>query len=174
MTANRWRSLGAAAARAVPEGLATTHQPVPSQDGRVALAFHSIASRLRTLLDQSDLADVDAVVAIARGGVVGGALAAYHLQLPMHVVQIRYRDDANVPLEAAPTVLGGGPDVRASHVLVVDDVCVSGATLRAACEALGPVASTTLVLKGRPGAADLVVFDDVTSCVRWPWGLEPD
>lgn len=146
--------------------------PAPASDGTVVLSFELIASRLRALLEGSDLAHVDAVVAVARGGVVAGALVAYHLQVPLRVVRLRYRDDANVPLAAAPGLLGDVPDVRGLHVLVVDDVSVSGATLRAICTALDAAATTTLVLKGRPGAADLVVFDDVPSCVRWPWGLE--
>ena len=77
-----------------------------------------------------------------------------------------------MPLAADPRLLGDVPDVRGRHVLIVDDVSVSGATLRTIRAALAPAGSTTLVLKGRPGAADLVVFDDVPSCVRWPWGLE--
>ena len=157
---------------AAPAGRGFTATPAAASDGKVALSFEMIASRLRTLLERSDLAHVDAVVAVARGGVVAGALVAYHLRLPLWVVRLRYRDDANVPLEAGPRLLGDVPDVRGLHVLIVDDVSVSGATLRTIRAALDPSASTTLVLKGRPGAADLVVFDDLPSCVRWPWGPE--
>ena len=138
----------------------------------MVLPFDLIASRLRSLLERSDLAHVHAVVAVARGGVVAGTLVAYHLQVPLRVVRLHYRDDAHVPLAAAPKLLGDVPDMRGLHVLVVDDVSVSGATLRAICTTLDAATTTTLVLKGRPGAADLVVFDDVPSCVRWPWGLE--
>lgn len=166
----------AVAADALPAAHGPTHHaPAPSEDGRVALPFGLIAERLRALLlERSDLSHVDAVVAIARGGVVAGALVAYHLQVPLHIVRLRYRDDTNVPLAASPRLLGEVPDVGGLHVLVVDDVSVSGATLRAIRATLDAAASTTLVLKGRPGAADHVVFDDVPSCVRWPWALEPD
>ncbi len=172
MSALRRRRPEAAAANALPATGGPTHPaPEPGEDGRVALPFALIAERLRALLvERNDLSRVDAVVAVARGGVVAGALVAYHLRVPLHVVRLQYRDDTNVPLAASPTLLGDVPDVGGLHVLVVDDVSVSGATLRAICAALDAAGSTTLVLKGRPGAADLVVFDDVPSCVRWPWG----
>jgi len=175
MSALRRRRPDTAAVDAIHPASGTTHAaPAPGEDGRVALPFTSIAERLRALLvERRDLSRVDAVVAVARGGVVAGALVAYHLQVPLHVVRLQYRDDTNVPLAASPTLLGDVPDVAGLHVLVVDDVSVSGATLRAICAALDAAASTTLVLKGRPGAADLVVFDDVPSCVRWPWGPVP-
>jgi uncharacterized protein len=139
---------------------------------KVALTFETIALRLRRLLDAVDLRHVDAVVAVARGGVVAGALVAYHLRLPLHVVRSRFRDDLNAPLDEAPQLLGAVPDLTGRHVLVVDDVSVTGATLRAVASALGAAGTTTLVLKGRPEAADHVVFDDVPSCVSWPWGVE--
>ncbi|CAN5624190.1 hypothetical protein BH23DEI1_BH23DEI1_05570 [soil metagenome] len=139
---------------------------------KVLLTFHAIAARLRHLLDTNDLRHVDDVVAVARGGVVAGALVAYHLGLPLHVVRSRFRDDGNAPMATAPTVAAQSPDLTGHHVLVVDDVSVTGATLRAVAEVLGAAGTTTLVLKGRPGSADHVVFDDVPSCVAWPWEVE--
>jgi hypoxanthine phosphoribosyltransferase len=139
---------------------------------KVVLTFETIASRLRRLLDATDLRHVDEVVAVARGGVVAGALVAYHLRRPLHVVRSRFRDDANVPLDEVPHVTAEPLDLRGRHVLVVDDVSVTGATLRAVAAALGAEGTTTLVLKGRPGAADHVVFDDVPSCVVWPWAVD--
>jgi uncharacterized protein len=135
---------------------------------RQALAFAAIADRLRETLRAHPLGELDGVVALARGGVVLGALAAYELGLPLQVLRLAYRDDTNRPMHPHPTHRGALPQVAGGRVLLVDDVSVSGATLRAARELLG-CAALTLVAKGRPGAADLILFDDLPGCVDWPW-----
>jgi uncharacterized protein len=134
----------------------------------VPLPFERVAERLRAVLDAASLTEVQAVVAIARGGVVAGALCAYHLGVPLRLLRLRYRDDANSPMSDAPELIGVPPALGAGPLLLVDDVSVSGASLRAAQALLG-APTITLVVKGRAGAADLVVFDDVPSCVVWPW-----
>jgi hypothetical protein len=55
------------------------------------------------------LGELAGVVALARGGVVLGALAAYELGLPLQVLRFSYRDDANRPLHPHPTHRGGLP-----------------------------------------------------------------
>ena len=135
---------------------------------RVPMPFERVAARVRERVRAAALGRIDAVVALARGGVVPGALIAYELGVPLRLLRLRFRDDANVPLGAVPSVDEDVPDVRGLRVLIVDDVSVSGATLRAAQAALGTEA-VTLVVKGAPGAADVVLFDDVPSCVVWPW-----
>jgi uncharacterized protein len=131
------------------------------------LAFDRITERLRATLASPPR--VDAVVAIARGGLVPGALVAHHLGLPLHALRSRYRDDAHVPQSSAPRLDAAAPDLRGLRVLLVDDVTVTGATLRAVAASLDAAAVTTLVFKGRPGSADWIVFDDVPECVIWPW-----
>lgn len=147
---------------------ATTAAPLA--DGRVAIPFELVAARLREHLARGTIGRVDAVVAVARGGVVLGAMAAFALGVPLRLVRSRFRDDDHRPLQGAPAIDADVPDVRGQRVLVVDDVSVSGSTLRAAVAALGTdVEAVTLVAKGRPGAADHVLIDDVASCVAWPW-----
>ncbi len=139
-----------------------------SRAPKVDLDFLRIAERLRTA-DLPPREEVDAVVAIARGGTVPGALVAYRLERPLRLLRLSFRDDANAPRREAPEPVGPVPDVRGLRVVLVDDVSVSGATLRRARELLGAARTTTVAMKGAPGAADLVLFDDVPSCVRWPW-----
>ena len=139
----------------------------------VALPFRDIATRLKSTLrsavNSGELAELDAVVALARGGVVAGALAAYELGLPLRLLQLSLRADDNVPKWSEPVALGPVPDLRGQRILIVDDVSVSGATLNAAKALLVGATARTLVLKGRAGAADYVLFDDVPQCVRWPY-----
>jgi gluconokinase len=137
-------------------------------EGTTDLTFARVAERLRTAdLPRRDA--VDAVVAVARGGTVPGALVAYHLEAPLRLLRLSFRDDANAPKTPAPEAVGAVPDVRGQRIVLVDDVAVSGATLRRAREVLGAAHVVTVAFKGRPGAADVVLFPDVPTCVRWPW-----
>ena len=137
-------------------------------DGKVDLTFERIAERIRAA-DLPPRDEVDAVVAVARGGTVPGALIAYRLERPLRLLRLSFRDDANAPKTPEPRPIGEVPDVRGQRIVLVDDVSVSGATLRAARELLGAARTTTVAFKGRPDAADVVLFPDVPRCVRWPW-----
>ncbi len=137
-------------------------------EGATDLPFGRVAERLRTA-DLPPRDAVDAVVAVARGGTVPGALIAYHLDKPLRLLRLSFRDDANAPKGPGPEPVGAVPDVRGQRIVLVDDVAVSGATLRRARELLGAAQVVTVAFKGRPGAADVVLFPDVPTCVRWPW-----
>lgn len=134
----------------------------------VDLTFTRIAERLRTA-DLPPREAVDAVVAVARGGTVPGALVAYRLEKPLRLLRLSFRDDANTPKGPHPEPVGAVPDVRGQRIVLVDDVAVSGATLRRARELLDAAHVVTVAFKGRPGTADVVLFPDVPTCVRWPW-----
>lgn len=109
---------------------------------------------------------VDAVVAVGRGGLVPGGITARMLGVPMGRIRISYRNDANAIVRPRPEVLAPAEIPPGDHLLVVDDVAVTGATLRTAVEALTPRAATTLVIIGR---ADLVAFPEIDMCVTWAW-----
>ncbi len=136
--------------------------------GATDLTFERIAERVRAA-DLPPREEVDAVVAVARGGAVPGALIAYRLEKPLRLLRLSFRDDANTPKAAAPEPVGAVPDVRGQRIVLVDDVSVSGATLRRARDLLGAAHVVTVAFKGRPDAADVVLFPDVPNCVRWPW-----
>jgi uncharacterized protein len=130
---------------------------------KVHLEFAEISRRLREL----QLPNVDAVIGIGRGGVVPASMVAHQLGVPLHVLRVNYRDDDNKPRSSAPRLLEEFHfDFAGFHVLVVDDVSVTGATLNAAREVLIGASITTLVCKGK---ADFVLFPEVASCVIWPW-----
>ena len=136
--------------------MATTSSAVP-------LTFDAISARLYALT----VPDVDVVVGIATGGTVPAALLAHQLRRPLALVTLNFRAPDNTPRRPAPEVLGPVPALEpGSRVLLVDEVSVTGATLRAASALFKEQRVTTLVLKGR---ADLVAFPEVQSCVAWPW-----
>lgn len=80
--------------------------------------------------------DPDLVVGIATAGVVPGAVVAAMLGREFHsmVVSRKYRSDAERP---HPAIFGAAPaEVRAKRVLIVDETCDSGDTLRLAVGAI--------------------------------------
>jgi carbohydrate kinase (thermoresistant glucokinase family) len=141
---------------------------VSDEAAKVDLDFGRIVERVRTA-DLPPREEVDAVVAIARGGTVPGALIAYRLERPLRLMRVSFRDDANRPSRDEPQAVGELPDVRGQRIVLVDDVTVSGATLRRAAALLDAARTTTVAFKGAPDAADVVLFPDVPRCVRWPW-----
>lgn len=80
--------------------------------------------------------DPDVVVGIATAGVVPGAVVAAMLGREFHsiVVSRKYRAEET---RATPAVFGAAPqEVRGQRVLIVDETCDSGDTLRLAIGAI--------------------------------------
>jgi hypoxanthine phosphoribosyltransferase len=74
----------------------------------------------------------DLVVGVATAGVVPGAAVSAILDLPFHSILISRRYSAEQVRET-PAVFGAAPsDVRGKRVLIVDETCDSGQTLRLA------------------------------------------
>lgn len=77
------------------------------------------------------------VVGIATAGVVPGAAVAAILDLPFHSILVSRRYNASV-IRETPAVFGAAPvEVRDKRVLVVDQTCDSGQTMRLAIAAVG-------------------------------------
>jgi uncharacterized protein len=148
---------------------------------KVRLELPDIAQKLKSLT----LPDVDAVVGIATGGVAFASIVAFWLEKPLHVIHLNYRDESNKPRYQQPKLLkpfdvnpttfnkglqplaDGEPMENSSkHILIVDDVSVSGATLETAKNLLPDFQFTTLVIKGK---ADFVLYPDVRACILLPW-----
>jgi uncharacterized protein len=76
--------------------------------------------------------DPDLVVGIATAGVVPGAAVAAMLDRPFHSMLVSRRYQAETVRET-PAVFGAAPaEVRGKNVLIVDETCGSGDTLRLA------------------------------------------
>ncbi len=79
----------------------------------------------------------DIVVGIATAGVVPGAAVAAILDRPFHSILVSRRQP-DTTVRDTPSVFGAVPtDVRGKRVLVVDETCDSGATMRLAISAIG-------------------------------------
>ena len=76
------------------------------------------------------------VVGIATAGVVPGASVAAILDLPFYSILVSRRHSSNEVRET-PAVFGAAPsEVRAKRVLIVDETCDSGDTMRLAIGAI--------------------------------------
>lgn len=135
-------------------------------DAVADVAFEEISRRLHA----TRLPETDVVVAIGLGGLIPAAMVAHQLSRPMRWCRVQWRQPgSHRPMYERPRVVQELSPLPpgALRVLLVDDVSVTGATLELA-RALLPagVLVTTLVLKGR---ADVVLFPELRTCVRWPW-----
>ncbi|MDH3709393.1 MAG: phosphoribosyltransferase [Cyclobacteriaceae bacterium] len=129
----------------------------------IELSFSDISERLKNF----SFPDIDLVVGIATGGVVPASLIAHQLQCPLRILTINYRDQENTPLYDAPMLMKELPEIpQQTHILLVDDVSVTGRTLQLAKSLLKGNAVTTFTLKGK---AELVLFPQIAECVNWPW-----
>jgi uncharacterized protein len=80
--------------------------------------------------------DPELVVGIATAGVVPGAVVSAILDREFHSIMVSRRFRAERVRET-PAVLGSAPaDVRDRRVLIVDETCDSGATMRLAVAAI--------------------------------------
>lgn len=80
--------------------------------------------------------DPEVVVGIATAGVIPGAVIAAMLQREFHSIMVsrRYRAEA---VRETPAIIGAAPpDVRGKRVLLVDETCDSGETMRMAVAAI--------------------------------------
>ena len=132
---------------------------------KTKLILPVIAERIR----KTQFPEVDLIVGIASGGVVPASLIAFHLNKPLDVMSINYRDEENNPRYEVPQLLEKFNElITGKHILLVDDVSVSGKTLETAKALFEECEVTTFVLKGQ---ADISAFPEVATCVDWPWKL---
>ena len=119
--------------------------------------------------------DPDLVIGIATAGVIPGATVAAILDVEFHsmIISRRYHADT---VRATPAVFGNVPaEVRGQHVLIVDETCDSGATLRLAVSALrnAGAADVRTAVSFRTGSykPDYVALETEAAIVL-PWDRE--
>lgn len=118
-------------------------------------------------VNNTEFGNFDIVVGIGSGGIVPASLIAYKLGKDLKVLKINYRDEKNNPKYSKPKLLNDFQlTENIKNILLVDDVAVTGSTLRKAKEFLNGFNITTVVLKGK---GDIVLFPELNTCVDWPW-----
>ncbi len=130
----------------------------------IPLSFQNITRRLKMM----ELPETDVVIGIGSGGIVPAALVAFHLNAELRVILLNYRDEENNPCHENPVLLSLPDDLMLTgkKIMLVDDVSVSGKTLRSALSLLSGNEVKTLTIKG---TADFVLFPEMKECVKWPW-----
>ena len=133
---------------------------------RVALSMDEIMNRLNSF----SFPEVDLVVGITSGATFPAKKIANLLNLPVRYIHINFRFPDNSPKYTYPQLIKV-EDIPSQHnrILLVDDVSVTGKTLKCAIDNLQKFSVYTFVLKGK---ADYVLFPEITTCVDWPWKSE--
>lgn len=119
--------------------------------------------------------DPDLVIGIATAGVIPGATIAAILDCEFHSMVISRRYHAET-VRATPAVFGQVPaEVRGQHVLIVDETCDSGATMRLAVAAClnGGAADVRTAVAFRTGSyqPDFVALEAEAEIIL-PWDRE--
>lgn len=133
----------------------------------VPVSFTEISNRLRSM----SLPETDLVIGIGTGGIVPASLVAFHLGCELQIITLNYRDENNTPRYENPVIVNMPempemPSLPGKHILLVDDVSVSGKTLNEALQHFQGLNIKTLTMKGK---ADFVLFPEIKDCVKWPW-----
>lgn len=119
--------------------------------------------------------DPELVVGIATAGVVPGAVVAAMLDRPFHSMIVSRRHRA-AKVRATPAVFGEAPpEARNARVLIVDETCNSGQTMRLAIAALvnagASVVRTAVGIRTGDYAPDFAALE-MKAMVVLPWDRE--
>ena len=119
--------------------------------------------------------DPELVIGIATAGVIPGATIAAMLRREFHSLLVSRRLRADL-MRATPAILGAAPtDVRGRRVLLVDETCDSGDTMRLAVAALVNAGAadvrTAVGFRTGPYEPDFAALE-TESAIILPWDRE--
>lgn len=119
----------------------------------------------------------EVVLPVLRGGAYAGALLAHMLQIEVYPVRLSRRQDDVVVRDTPLWLVEPPAAVRGRRVLVVDEMCSSGQTIRmvkARALELGAAEARTATLYAHTWGADAVDYTGLISdeLVMNPWDRE--
>lgn len=148
--------------------------PSGSPDEYLELSWEMFGELCRALaLRVAREYEPDLVVGIARAGVIPGAVIASILRVDFHSMLIT-RKKGQEQVRERPAVLSAAPDeARGARVLIVDQICSSGETLRlglAAVRDRNPreVRTATMFVRPRSHRPDWFALETGATIV-YPW-----
>lgn len=128
------------------------------------IGYDAAERMIAALLDQAEAWAPEAVVGIARGGLVPATMAACMLALPLAILGWQRRGD---PIGWI------GPPPAARRVLLVDDCCATGTTMRAAQAMLREhnISSLSLTITHDPDTTGFIpdLSHPMRALFRFPW-----
>lgn len=144
----------------------------------------SAASLLATAATER-FGPADEVIAVARGGVWPAQAIAALLGVPVQLVCARHNTTNAIYTQATGHVSASATSIApgsiGGNVLIVDDICGTGATLDAVTAALTPLTADgarlhTITLCRNAGAStrpSLTIWDNLREWVIFPWEPSP-
>ncbi len=118
----------------------------------------------------------EVVIGIAAAGVIPGAVVAAILQTEFHSIKITRRPTADGVRERPEILSAAPPQVAGRRVLLVDEICESGETMRLALAAVrdvGPTEVRTAASLVRKGGYEPDYYAlEAEDVVIFPWDRE--
>ncbi|MGH3157338.1 MAG: phosphoribosyltransferase [Streptosporangiaceae bacterium] len=127
----------------------------------------------------------DEVIAVARGGIQPAQAIAALLGVPLRPVRAQHNPTSALYTQATGRVSTTGTSIEPGsvqgNILIVDDICGTGATLHAVTATLTPLTAPgarlhTITLCRNAGAStrpSLTVWDNLREWVIFPWEPSP-
>ncbi len=151
--------------------------PAGQEEGVLELSWELFGELCRVLaIRVARDYDPEVVVGIAAAGVIPGAVVAAMLQCEFYAIKITRRPDDDGVRQRPEVLSAAPPQIAGRRVLLVDEICDSGETLRlalAAARDVGPAeirTATSLIREGRYEPDFHALATD--SVVVFPWDRE--